>query len=331
MLSPGPTRRARRRRWQFPSSFLRRSSRNCRTRCRRSDAKFLGAAPAALRDCRVGSPLRSVGDARPYQLAAAGDRQIPQPYALRRGFFQIARRLDRRAVQLDDDVVLLNAQIGRDRILRDIRHDDALDDAFRVGLQRELLHHRGRQVHHLGALERRAAFDAYRVARRRLRRRGELQRRDQVLPRAQQGQRGDAAQRLDAEPEADPLGVVDRLPLDRYDDVAALHAGPGGWPPRRKPPPSASSTGCPSIAMTTSPRFRPASAAGEPAVRLTTNAPVGRSRPSDSAMSLEISWRFAPSHGRLTVAPPRRAATMTLLTMLTGIAKPIPMLPPERE
>ena len=48
-------------------------------------------------------------------------------------------------------------------------------------------------------------------------------------------------------------------------------------------------------------------------------------------MSLVKLCSVAPSQGRLTVAPPRRAAAMTLLTMLTGMAKPIPMLPPERE
>ena len=48
-------------------------------------------------------------------------------------------------------------------------------------------------------------------------------------------------------------------------------------------------------------------------------------------MSFDTFCSVAPSHGRLTVVPPCSAAATTPLTMLTGMAKPSPMLPPERE
>ena len=99
----------------------------------------------------------------------------------------------------------------------------------------------------------------------------------------------------------------------------------------RNPTPAASSTSCPSTATITSPVFSPASAAGEPRTTLATAAPTGRSRPSESAMSLVTFCSVAPIHGRLTALPPDFAVAITLLTMLTGMAKPMPMLPPERE
>ena len=40
---------------------------------------------------------------------------------------------------------------------------------------------------------------------------------------------------------------------------------------------------------------------------------------------------LAPSHGRFTVVPPPFAEATTTFTMLTGIAKPMPCEPPERE
>ena len=39
----------------------------------------------------------------------------------------------------------------------------------------------------------------------------------------------------------------------------------------------------------------------------------------------------APSQGRRTVLAPSRAESTTARTMLDGIAKPMPWLPPERE
>ena len=40
---------------------------------------------------------------------------------------------------------------------------------------------------------------------------------------------------------------------------------------------------------------------------------------------------LAPSHGRCTAVPPLLAEAITTFTMLTGIAKPMPCEPPERE
>jgi hypothetical protein len=56
---------------------------------------------------------------------------------------------------------------------------------------------------------------------------------------------------------------------------------------------------------------------------------VGRSRPSDSAISAVTAWPEAPSHGR-TTRPPDTAPRSTAFTMLTGIAKPMPSEPPVR-
>jgi hypothetical protein len=49
------------------------------------------------------------------------------------------------------------------------------------------------------------------------------------------------------------------------------------------------------------------------------------------AISLSTGWRVAPSQGRRTVRLPPWADSITARTMLAGIAKPIPWLPPERE
>ena len=48
-------------------------------------------------------------------------------------------------------------------------------------------------------------------------------------------------------------------------------------------------------------------------------------------MSAVTACRLAPSQGRFTALPPPLALSTTILTMLTGIAKPMPSEPPERE
>src|ERR1700687_4417068 len=53
-----------------------------------------------------------------------------------------------------------------------------------------------------------------------------------------------------------------------------------------------------------SPVLRPPRAAGLPAVKLATNAPVGRLSPILSAISEVTVCRCAPSHGRVTALPP---------------------------
>ena len=72
------------------------------------------------------------------------------------------------------------------------------------------------------------AFDLHRVARRRLRRRREADLRDDLLAAAQHAERRLPAERLGAEPIADRLRIVDRLAVDRDDDVAALQPRLGG-------------------------------------------------------------------------------------------------------
>ena len=68
------------------------------------------------------------------QPTAARYRQVPTSRALSSRLFEVARRLDRRAVDLDDDVALLYAKTAGERIGRDLE-DDALDDVCRVGKQ----------------------------------------------------------------------------------------------------------------------------------------------------------------------------------------------------
>ena len=58
---------------------------------------------------------------------------------------------------------------------------------------------------------------------------------------------------------------------------------------------------------------------------------MGRSSPRLDEISLSTAWSRAPSHGRRTVRAPPRADSMTARTIVEGIAKPIPWLPPERE
>ena len=75
-------------------------------------------------------------------------------------------------VDRDDDVALLHADLSGGRAVGDRGDDDALADP----LKRQFLHHRRRQVHHLGAVEGRTALDGQRVPRRDFRSGGELQR-----------------------------------------------------------------------------------------------------------------------------------------------------------
>ena len=49
------------------------------------------------------------------------------------------------------------------------------------------------------------------------------------------------------------------------------------------------------------------------------------------ALAAETGGSVAPSHGRRTCRTPPLAAATTTLTMFTGMAKPMPMEPPERE
>src|SRR6476620_11290558 len=79
------------------------------------------------------------------------------------------------------------------------------------------------------------------------------------------------------------------------------------------------------MAMIRSLVLSPARDAGLAGVRLAINAPDGRLSPRVTA------WIFAPSHGLLTTEPPLLAEATTTLTILAGMAKPMPCDPPERE
>jgi hypothetical protein len=48
-------------------------------------------------------------------------------------------------------------------------------------------------------------------------------------------------------------------------------------------------------------------------------------------MSGVTACSLAPSHGRFTLVPPLLAEATTTFTMFTGMAKPMPCEPPERE
>ncbi|GJE72473.1 hypothetical protein CHKEEEPN_4030 [Methylorubrum podarium] len=64
---------------------------------------------------------------------------------------------------------------------------------------------------------------------------------------------------------------------------------------------------------------------------LATSTPVGRSSPTLSAMSGVTVCTRAPSQGRRTRLPPFLAVSTTARTMLAGMAKPMPWLPPDCE
>ncbi len=93
--------------------------------------------------------------------------------------------------------------------------------------------------------------------------------------------------------------------------------------PRTAPTsPSAPSTARPSTAVTTSPAFRPAAAAGEPATTCLMPAPEIVAAPCVTCASVTLTPRLA-----CCTAPPSMSCETTVSTSPTGIAKPMPMLP----
>ena len=84
------------------------------------------------------------------------------------------------------------------------------------------------------------------------------------------------------------------------------------------------------MATMMSPRFSPAAFSGLSGCRLTTSAPSGRAMPSELAISAVTSCSSTPSQGRL-IAEPTSAEATTVFTMLAGMAKPMPMEPPDFE
>ena len=89
-------------------------------------------------------------------------------------------------------------------------------------------------------------------------------------------------------------------------------------------------TGWPFTEVMTSPVRMPALSAGEPSTTCDTSAPMALLRPSECAMSGVTVYMLTPSWPRLT-SPYLISCSMTLRAMLTGMAKPMPMLPPLRE
>ena len=86
-------------------------------------------------------------------------------------------------------------------------------------------------------------------------------------------------------------------------------------------------TGLPSIEMMISPDLIPASFAAESFITSLTKAPFCTSRSKALAISEVNSLPLIPNTPRLT-SPYSISCEVKLLTMLLGIAKPIPTLPP---
>ena len=78
-------------------------------------------------------------------------------------------------------------------------------------------------------------------------------------------------------------------------------------------------------------RLSPAASAGLFSTTFVTSAPLGRSSPRLSEISFDTLCMVAPSHGRRTCLTPPLAAATTMRTILAGIAKPMPTLPPDCE
>ncbi|MNY60917.1 hypothetical protein D3C86_1975350 [compost metagenome] len=80
----------------------------------------------------------------------------------------------------------------------------------------------------------------------------------------------------------------------------------------------------------TSPGFTPALSAGPPWTTAAISAPSLALSPNDSAISGVRSCGSTPIQPRVTV-PDEMIDSITCLAVETGIAKPIPSEPPERE
>ena len=87
-------------------------------------------------------------------------------------------------------------------------------------------------------------------------------------------------------------------------------------------------TDLPSRLTMTSPRSMPAFAAGLPFTTPLTRAPFTSSRPRPWASSEVMPCTVTPSWPRWT-SPPFTSWVITVSAMRAGMAKPMPMLPPE--
>ena len=211
-----------------------------------------------------------------------------------RRLFEIAGLGDLLVVDGQDDVALLESDIGGRAAIGEIGHHDA----FGVGIQMQLVGHRRRDIGDLGALERRARRSArFRCGRYRA--------------------------RFPAAPSASPAcrrAARRSAPCRRAD--ASQNGSRTHWDPR--PPGRRSRRSGRTVSVPPAPpgcsgrRWRPAR-------RSEAAAPASRRSPASPPAAC------APSHGRLTALPPLLAEATTTRTMLAGIAKPMPCDPPERE
>src|SRR5207249_281305 len=80
----------------------------------------------------------------------------------------------------------------------------------------------------------------------------------------------------------------------------------------------------------TSPVRMPALSAGDPSTTCDTSAPRGLLSPSEWAMSGVTVYMLTPSWPRLT-EPYLMSCSITLRALFTGMAKPMPVLPPLRD
>src|SRR6185369_15525270 len=109
-----------------------------------------------------------------------------------------------------------------------------------------------------------------------------------------------------------------------------LAAVPGGSAATRLSIADGSGTGLPSISTRMSPGLTPALSAGPPRSTPATSAPRVLPSLKDSAMGGVISCTSTPIQPRVTL-PDLTICSSTILPVETGIAKPMPIDPPERE
>ena len=137
------------------------------------------------------------------------------------GLLQVAGLGDLDAVDREQDVAALEAELLGQRAVGNVDHDHALGR----GVEPQLIGQRRREVGHLGAAERRARLDQDFIARQ-LRRGLERDRELALLAAAHHAEIDLAAERMRHEAVIEGVRIVDRLPADRDDDVAGLQPRP---------------------------------------------------------------------------------------------------------
>ena len=88
-------------------------------------------------------------------------------------------------------------------------------------------------------------------------------------------------------------------------------------------------TSLPFTAVMTSPTANPAAANGLALCIPETMIPPGRSKPNGAAISASTGWPLIPAQGRTNRSAPARACSKNADIKLAGIAKPIPLDPPD--